>query len=287
MEKVYKSFSFSKFFLFLVLGFHLIFYFFDQNFISFLALNPHLVIYEVQIWRLFTFPFLPLSIAESFLFFYVFWFLAPKVEITFKRYFFPLSLCVFILLQGFLTVGLLGKENFYLYGTEGLSFYILTLYLLIYLRIISQYEPLPWRNLTQISLVVFFWLMAAGLDSFVYNRSSLINSFSFALVGIFVGSLGYLQNRAFAIEVVQQRYRDFLNFRKHLEELELKEELFSSKSHPESDKPNEKSDTQNFVELVFDEDNLNRILDKIIEKGKESLTPEEIKFLENYSKKVK
>lgn len=40
------------------------------------------------------------------------------------------------------------------------------------------------------------------------------------------------------------------------------------------------------VNLSFTEDNLNRILDKILEKGKESLTPEEIKFLKEYSKKL-
>ncbi len=250
-----------------------------------MALNPHLVIYEIQIWRLVSYPILPLSIAEAFLFIYSFWALGPKVENCFKKNYYPISLFVFIFLQGLLTTALFGKENFYLLGTEGLSFYLITLYYLTYFRIVSQYESLPLRNMVQTALVVFFWLMAATLDSFIYERNILINSFSFAIVGIFVGTFSYLQNRSFAIELIQQRYRDFVSFKKKLEELEnsniqdvehslIKTETSSIlvDSHP--------------MKQNLTEENLNRILDKILENGIESLTDEEIKFLKEYSKKI-
>jgi len=260
-----------------------------EELINFLALNPRDVIFNIQVWRLFTYPLLPLSIAEAFLFFYVFWYLGPKVENTFRSFYYPISILLFVFLQGFLTVTLFGKENFNLYGTEGLSFYVLTLYYLIYFRIISQFEPLPLRTMVQTAMVVFFWIMAATLDSFIYERNTLINSFAFAIVGIFIGALSYLQNRSFATELIQQRYRDFVNFRKRLEEMESREQVDAVESQPE-DLKNEIKPTEQKVtadDFVYDEENLNRILDKIIEKGKESLTPDEIKFLENYSKKVK
>jgi membrane associated rhomboid family serine protease len=289
MDKVYNTASFSRIFLVFVLALHIVFYFLGQDLINFLALNPRDVIFNIQVWRLFTYPFLPLSIAEAFLFFFVFWYLGPKVENSFRNYFYPISIFLFIFLQGFLTVALFGKENFYLYGTEGLSFYVLTLYYLIYFRIVSQFEPLPLRTMVQTAIVVFFWVMAATLDSFIYERNTLINSFSFAIVGIFIGALSYLQNRSFANELIQQRYRDFVNFRKRLEELESQEQQDIAETQPEETKNEIKSTEQGVLvdEFIYDEENLNKILDKIIEKGKESLTPEEIKFLENYSKKVK
>jgi hypothetical protein len=80
-----------------------------------------------------------------------------------------------------------------------------------------------------------------------------------------------------------------VNFRKRLEELESQEQQDIAETQPEETKNEIKSTEQGVLvdEFIYDEENLNKILDKIIEKGKESLTPEEIKFLENYSKKVK
>ncbi len=130
--------------------------------------------------------------------------------------------------------------------------------------------------------------MASMLDSYIYERNTLVNSFSFALVGIFVGSLSYLQNRSFAIELLQQRYLDFISFRKKLEEFESEEmdELITKKNETEMNEASNLPKEEIKVNLSFTEDNLNRILDKILEKGKESLTPEEIKFLKEYSKKL-
>ncbi|MEJ5285693.1 rhomboid family intramembrane serine protease [Bacteroidetes/Chlorobi group bacterium Naka2016] len=289
MELRYKTVSLSRVFLGIFLVAHIVFYFIGNEIAySLLALNPRLVIFDIQIWRLFTFPLVSLSIPEAFLFAYTFWVLGPKVENCFHKNYFLLSLVIFIFLQGFLTTALFGKENFYLVGTEGLSFYLITLYYLIYFRIVSQYETLPLRSMVQTAFVIFFWLMASMLDSYIYERNTLVNSFSFALVGIFVGSLSYLQNRSFAIELLQQRYLDFISFRKKLEEFESEEmdELITKKNETEMNEASNLPKEEIKVNLSFTEDNLNRILDKILEKGKESLTPEEIKFLKEYSKKL-
>lgn len=291
MELRHKSISFSRLFLTFLIFFHIFFYFLGSDELNkLLALNPHLVIYEIQIWRLFTYPLISLSIAEVFLFIYSFWVLGPKVENCFRKNFFLFSLIIFIFLQGFLTTALFGKEKFYLVGTEGLSFYLITLYYLIYFRIISQYETLPLRNMVQTALVVFFWLMAASLDSFIYERNTLVNSFAFAIVGIFIGGLSYLQNRSFATELIQQRYRDFVLFRKKLEEFDEDLNEIESKTLTDESKH---SGTESVVvheikqiSIPFTEENLNKILDKINEKGKDSLAPEELEFLIEYSKKL-
>ncbi|MCX7908033.1 MAG: rhomboid family intramembrane serine protease [Ignavibacteria bacterium] len=288
MELRHKSISFSRVFLGFILFFHIFFYFVGgKESDKLFALNPQLVIYEIQIWRLFTFPLLSLSIAEVFLFIYSFWVLGPKVENCFRKNYYLLSLLLFIFLQGFLTTALFGKEKFYLVGTEGLSFYLITLYYLIYFRIVSQYETLPLRNMVQTALVICFWLMAVTLDSFIYERNTLINSFSFAIVGIFIGTLSYLQNRSFATELIQQRYQDFILFRKKLEEFESEfddPDIANTSVNSSFDASSKETKT---INIPFTEENLNKILDKIIEKGKESLTEEEVDFLKEYSKKVK
>jgi len=289
MELRHNSISISRVFLGILLFTHLVVYFLgDEKLVNLLALNPHYVIYEIQIWRLFTFPLVSLSIAEAFLLLYTFWVLGPKVENCFRKNYYLVSLVTFIFLQGFLTTALFGKENFYLVGTEGLSFYLITLYYLIYFRIISQFETLPLRNMVQTALVVFFWLMAATLDTYIYERNTLVNSFSFALGGIFIGTLSYLQNRSFATELIQQRYKDFVSFRKRLEEFETDlMENFDTEKKEQDTKPTDASvASPKLVTIPFTEENLDRILDKIIDKGKDSLTPEEIEFLKEYSKKL-
>lgn len=290
MDFRHKSLSLSRIFLWIIILFHVTFYFINNNeLFSSLALNPYFVINEIQIWRLITYPLLSLSIAEVFLFIYSFWVLGPKVENCFRKNYYLLSLIIFIFLQGLLTAALFGKEKFYLVGTEGLSFYLITLYYLIYFRIISQYESLPLRNLVQTALVVFFWLMAATLDSFIYERNTLVNSFAFAIVGIFIGTLSYLQNRSFATELIQQRYRDIFLFRKRLEEfenefyMEEEAETLANNKFPVSTAVAKDVKQTN---IPFTEENLNRILDKILEKGKESLTHEELEFLKEYSKNL-
>ncbi len=290
MEFRYKSFSISRIFLIAFLISHIVLYFIgNEKAFELFALNPKLVIFDIQVWRLFTFPLVSLSIAEAFLFAYTFWVLGPRVENCFRKNYYLFSLFIFVFLQGFFTTALFGKENFYLVGTEGLSFYLITLYFLIYFRIVGQYETLPFRSMVQTAFVIFFWLMAAMLDSYIYERNILVNSFSFALGGIFMGSLAYLQNRSFALELLQQRYRDFVSFRKKLEEFESEDDIddFVPKSnlneHLSSTSANKEEPR---VNLPYTEETLNHILDKIIEKGKESLSPEEIRFLKEYSKKL-
>ncbi|MCX7879063.1 MAG: rhomboid family intramembrane serine protease [Ignavibacteria bacterium] len=287
MVHQHKKISLSRIFLFFILLSHIVLFFLGTNISNTFAINPHLVIFKIELWRLLSFPLVSLSIAESFLLIYAFWVLGPKVESLFRKNYFTISLITFIFLQGLLTTALFGRENFYLVGTEGLSFYIITLYFFIYYRIISQYEPVPIRSMIQTALVIFFWIMAASLDSFIYKRDTLINSFSFALVGIFLGFLSYLQNRSFALELIQEKYKDFIAFRKKVQELEEEdlEEIAEMFLEQANNSTASLEETKHYT-LPFNEETLNKILDKINEKGKESLTPEEIQFLKDYSKKV-
>ncbi len=250
-----------------------------------MALNPKLLVYNLEIWRLFTYPFVSLSIAEAILFSFAFWFIGPKVESTFRENFFPIFLVAYIPFQGLIVTGLFARENFYLAGTEGLSFFILTLYFLIYLRIVNQYEPISQRSVIQTAIVIIFWIMAATVDSFIYQRSTLVNSFAFAMCGIFIGLMTYLQVRSFTAEMMNRRYQQYRSFKKRLEEseeMELVEKDLEIRLAEEVENV-----TNKFFEFNYSEDKLNQILDKINEKGKDALTKDEIQFLREYSKRIK
>lgn len=291
MEYRLKSsrFFFSRLFLVFFLLSHIVIYFLGSKVYEFLALNPKMLVYDLEIWRLFTYPFVSLSIAEVILFAFAFWFIGPKVESTFHENYFPIVLVAYIPFQGLIVTGLFAREKFYLVGTEGLSFFILTLYFLIYLRIVNQYEPISIRSMIQTAFIVVFWIMAATVDSFIYQRSTLVNSFAFAMSGILVGLMTYLQVKSFTADMLSRRYQRYQEFKKRLDEFE-KLELEEKNIETKVDNLEEQlfSLAGKYIEqYAFTEERLNQILDKMNERGKESLTKEELQFLREYSKRVK
>ncbi len=281
-----KKIYYSKFFLGLFLACHVVFYLLGENVSNYFSLNPQLIFYNLEIWRLLTYPFVSLSIAEVFLLIYVFWTIAPRIETIIQKNSFPLLIVGLIPFQGLLITALFAREHFYLRGTEGISFFILTLYFLISFRIVNQYEPISFRSMVQTAFVVVFWIMAATVDSFIYQRSTLVISFSFAMCGICLGSISYFQVRTFAFEQMSQRFKQYQLFKKRLEEIEEINRDTEIKSSV--DVMVEESSTNKLsFDFEFTEEQLNKILDKISETGIESLSAEEITFLNKYSEILK
>lgn len=267
---------------------HILFYFLGNEIAFFLALNPQKVINDIEIWRLFTYPLVSLSIAEVVLFIFTFWVIAPKIEYyVLNKPLLVVSYGIFIPLQGIFSTFLFARENLFLVGTEGLSFGVMTFYFLIFYRIVNQFQEVSLRLLIQTVIVLFLWMMGASLDSYIYQRPSLINTFGFAMLGIILGILAYYFAKPNIKELMHARLMDYEKFRKSFLE---PDERFEQ-SHQ-----NRRDNNQiNFEEIVSErdpqlrsvelsEDRLNRILDKINELGKDSLSNDELNFLENYSK---
>lgn len=282
------NFHVSKVILSLFLLTHIVFYFVDKEITFYFALNPQRVINDIEIWRLFTYPILSLSIAEVVLFLFAFWLIAPKIEYyILSKSILVLSFVVYIPLQGILSTLLFARENVYMVGTEGLSFAVITLYFLIFYRIVYQYQDVSLRLLIQTALVVFFWIMAASLDAYIYQRPTLINSFGFAVSGVILGIISYYFAKPIVKELMEIRIDEYKRFRQvFLEPIEkYQSEIGNSNSN------NNEVDDLISLELgnqdqpsEISEERLNKILDKMNEQGKDSLTIEEIKFLENYSR---
>lgn len=284
----YNIIHISKVILAIFIIFHILFYFLNYEIALFLALNPQKVINDIEIWRLFTYPLASLSIAEVVLFIYTFWVIAPKIEYyVLNKLLLVVSYGIFIPLQGIFSTLLFARENLFLVGTEGLSFGIITFYFLIFYRIVNQYQEVSLRLLIQTAIVLFLWIMGASLDSYIYQRPSLINAFGFALLGIILGIIAYYFAKSNINELMHARLRDYEKFRRSFLEPDEKFEQFHQNRRDNNqidfeEIVNERDSQLRSVELS--EDKLNRILDKINEQGKDSLSNDELKFLENYSK---
>lgn len=291
VNKFYKgtNIHLSKVFFSIFVASHILIYFLDSRIGQFLGLNPQRVINDIEIWRIFTYPFVSLSIAEIILFTFAYLFIAPKIEYyIISKPILILSFVSLIPLQGILSTLLFARENIYLFGTEALSFAVITLYFLIFYRIVSQYRDTPFRLLVQTALIVFFWIMAASLDAYVYQRPSLINSFGFALSGVTTGIICFYFAKPIVKKIIETRIEDYTAFQKkyfqqeenkiqniHQSNIDVKEvqNFLTSNLLPDEDR-----------EFEMSEERLNQILDKINERGKDALSSEEIKFLECYSK---
>lgn len=267
---------------------HILFYFLNNEIALFLALNPQKVISDIEIWRIFTYPFVSLSIAEVVLFIFTFWVIAPKIEYyILNKPLLLLSYGIFIPLHGIFSTLLFAREKLFLVGTEGLSFGVITFYFLIFYRIVNQYQEVSLRLLIQTAIVLFLWIMGASLDSYIYQRPSLINAFGFALVGIILGIIGYYFAKTNIKELIHARLMDYEKLRRSFLE---PDEKFERSNQNLWD--NNQIDLEDIVSegdlrhisIELSEDKLNKILDKINEKGKDSLSNNELKFLENYSK---
>lgn len=284
----YSIMQISKVILVILIVSHILFYFLSNEVALFFALNPQKVINDIEIWRVFTYPFVSLSIAEVVLLIFTFWVIAPKIEYyILNKPLLLVSYGIFISLQGIFATLLFARENLFLVGTEGLSFGVITFYFLIFYRIVNQYQEVSLRLLIQTAIVLFLWIMWVSLDSYIYQRPSLINAFGFALLGIILGIIGYYFAKPNIKELMHARLINYEKLRSSFIEPDEKFEQYH-----QNRRGNVRIDFEEIVSerdpqlrsVDLNEDKLNRILDKIYEQGKNSLSNDELKFLENYSK---
>jgi membrane associated rhomboid family serine protease len=172
-------------------------YLFDGLLSKYLALNPEAVLQNWELWRLVTFPFSAYSLEGILLFGFTFLIVGPKVEQYIGRYIYPFVLSLLVLLEGILLTLSFWKENVAIGGMEGLSFFVLTLYSLLYFgkrSDFSNYRPTKARMI--VSLVAFAWASVLLTRSLLTaNMEYLITNSASAMIGLFSGILLYIQLR--------------------------------------------------------------------------------------------
>lgn len=249
-----------------------------------MSLIPDMVISRTEYWRLISFPLAPMPPEGMVLFLFTFLLIAPRLEEILKGGIFLSIMPALIFLQGVIHTLVFWKSHYALSGMEGISFFILTLFIFLNPETKFKVRFAPSLRLVfiitaLISLwgsIKFYQLYDAGSEAVLISSAS-------ALFGILTASLCYLQIRFLRKFIHSRDSEDDFEI-PNPEELRLAmisaEKSYRANSRKED---NDISDDNDLYELSSEE-RLDYILDKILESGQESLTPGEIYFLNNYSK---
>lgn len=252
---------------------------------SAMALNTGLLRYNLELWRLVSYPLAPAGFESLALFFVTFFFISPKLEKLFHGLVYPLVLLLLTLLQGTLMSVVFWNTPVNFAGMEGLSFFVLALFL--WLKPQNRIVPMLKVSASMFILpIVLIWLGFKIPTMYSGNISAEIPNLAGVVFGIMAGSLTGLQIR-YVQKLVNKKTRTQatpLYTIPKPEELSLA--MISAQHLHKVYSSFEQPDELLSEDSSVNEDRLNTILDKILETGKESLTVEEVHFLEQYSKQL-
>ncbi len=252
-----------------------------------LALNPTQMLFHQELWRLITFTLLPSTLEGTILFVLVFWFIAPVIEKKYQMKTFVLLLFLAASIQGALSTLLFWQKNIFLAGGEGISFFVLTLYMLH--EVSSNKLQLAINKIQTLHLVILLtvvWFSAVLLHNSFTVSAHLNYSLISSSYGILLGTVLFMQIKA---------SKKLLGGKRHIENtinIHNPEELIGSMSiHRKTILQNhfdEELDEETEFEQdeYFSEERLNAILDKINEYGTEALSSDEKLYLEEYSQYI-
>ena len=266
---------------------HLGNFFLDNQLVKLLSLQPFLVIDKLELWRLITYPFAGSSLEGSLLFILALFFFGNKLEFVLQKTIYPVLLFLLVSLQGAVFTLLFWQKQFVFYGMEGIAIFILTLFSYMFYK--NKLRIGFYRNYRIISTAILFsmiWVASVLLHFFVVNDYSILVKNSFVLCfGFITGTMMFLQFR------LVKKIRNMKD-EKELRNVELPkpEELslaLISQGEFKRFKQHLIEETPQFEnDFPLNEDILNEILEKIHDKGKDSLTNDERYYLEEYSKRI-
>jgi len=261
-------------------------YLMDGRLSELFLLQPSKVINNMELWRLVTFP-LSFSTLEGFLLFiFTFRFISPKVEEILHRGIYPFIIASLTCLQGTLITIFFWESPIRFYGMDGISFFVLYFFAFIqFNRKIVIWRVQPLKMLVFISLLTFSWFAVVFIHGYALNRDILVSSITSAMFGFAVSLLLYSQYRL----VYKLKAKKDIPLPR-FEIPDAGDDMSMAYiSHPEQKRfnnsvPNESN--QPDYEFNMNEERLNEILDKINASGTNSLYPEELSYLTEYSKKL-
>lgn len=257
---------------------------------SYLSLNPSLIINDFQIWRIITFPLAGTSVESYILFFITFTMISPNLEKSFKKPFYLLFISLLICLHGAISIILNYNTNINFFGSEGISFFVISLFVFINFKKKIQFSKLNPIKTPKFALsIIAFWLISVVAHSYLFNDSNILYISGFSgLFGIISALLIFGEMKI--IEYVKNRNKKIVE---PIIEIPRPEELAMAYSQPKFEKSrfNKFFNTHHSNDGLFDdedftEDHLNSILDKVNEQGLDSLSEYEVEYLKEYSQRI-
>ncbi len=250
-----------------------------------LELNPSLIIGNLEAWRLFTFPFAYGSTESVFIFLATFFIFSNKIEESVSKFHFPLLIGMLVLSQGVITTVAFWGMDVTLGGMEGVALYFMTLSVVFYgfekRRVFGLFKIKNWML---ISVVFILWLASKVMSFYYYNDGIAITLSPLAF--------GLVMSLLTAFQVSFKRRSSSKSKSEPVEEFSEDEPNYrpAMVSSEESLKYNEIKCVHRIFfsrDPLENEEQLNKILDKMNTLGKQALSKDEWDFLKEYSKTIK
>lgn len=270
---------------------------------TFLALNPKTLLQTNNLWTLITFPVAENSFVDFLYFSVIFLLYYPLLQSIYRKWFFPIFFALFTVLQGALTTLSFWDADITFKGFTAISTFILVVISLLYSKERFAFGRLPVVKVSHINLIVALSYLAFSFNIFLGGDSTKIVAFTAPIVfGMSIAILFYLQiyfyNNYF---LPKRRIRSINEIKQLLTQARESVQTLESSLVPqatESEQPKiqpfrpklDKLERSNKLSVSDDPDTneklLNKILDKISERGLESLTQNELEVLKQISTKL-
>lgn len=263
---------------------------FTDDYISeFLTINTFRIIKSFEMWRFFTFPLSFGILSNLILSFLTLVFITPTLRKQINTGVLDFTLFVNLLLLGLVMfITQFTNRDIQYYGIEGLCLYILTYYGLInkskYFRFFKSIKIPKFYLPLSIS---FIWLSATGLIFLINDVNINIYVFAPTIYGVSTGFIAYFILRSEIRDVKSHSKQKLENPQQNfiIDERELSPAYIFSDNLMKKQPLKEIKKRYYFTkDSTTNEFFLNEILEKINTHGKDSLTEEEINFLNEYSK---
>ncbi len=240
-----------------------------------------------EYWKILTYLLIQSDAGSLFLTLFTFLLISPFLENILTSKYFTKLLFIFALFQGIavpLFFFLAKQYNVVITGADGLAIFILTLFTLLnpgYSVALGRFR-IKTGLLTVTTIMT--WLLVKTPAFLVGDWNQIVPVMAFSILGFVAGVTSYV---VFKEEDKKEREKyeidfDDLDFLIPKAE-ELKPALISQQVRSKQENEVVESHIEFTNDPYEDEQNLNIILDKINDYGKESLTSDEIDFLKIYS----
>ena len=285
MRKIKNIRFLNHFIIILFASFYLVDILLDFKISQDFGLIPSKALEFNELFRIITYPLSFFTIESAILFLFTTLLLFPFYEIKFRLAILISLLLGIILLQGIAFASFFGGANIILYGTDGISFFLITFFILSNFNIKQlKLNPKLFHINTFIILISISWLVTVYLHSKFVDFDLLTPSVFSIIFGISSGLIVDICIKLYKfLQVLSIPSRPKIS-------MVADEELMPAEISKNERKYHKgQSDNSHFNELdsdYFSEDKLNQILDKINSQGKNSLTDEELNYLEEYSKRI-
>lgn len=277
----------SYYFLFLVLSIYFLDFITGNRLSDIFVLNTLEVSSYNNLWSILTYPLKFTSSASLVLFVFVMGLISKNLETIYKTRVIPIIYLLIILSHGVVFSLINVDTESFLSGTDGISYFILVLHLLLnkeYRVNVFTFE----LNINKlfVGVMIGMWVFSQSLNYFAFNQNHVLNSFFLAGLGTTNALIVYFQLRLI------KRFSKKNNIPKIDEANQYNELEHSLATISESNKKLNQTkpayeETNLFSNNPYiDEEIMNNILEKINDSGFSSLSENEQRFLEEYSKRI-